>query len=113
MWQQFRWNGFVVLAFPSGSFNQEPLEGDALREFYTTVKGCTFPVFGKVDVNGSSASPLFEWLKAQPNGAGTLSNAVKWNFTMFLVDRKGHVIERFAPSKSPIAASAASIQKAL
>jgi glutathione peroxidase len=109
MWQQFRWNGFVVLAFPSDSFNQEPLEGEALREFYTTVKGCTFPVFGKTTVT----SPLFEWLKAQPNGAGTLSNAIKWNFTMFLVDRKGQVIERFAPSKSPIAASAASIQKAL
>jgi glutathione peroxidase len=113
MWQQFRWNGFVVLAFPSNTFNQEPLEGDALGDFYRKDKGCTFPVFGKVAVNGSAEHPLFQWLKAQPNGHGMLGDAIKWNFTMFLVDRKGQVLERFAPSKSPVAAAAVSIQKAL
>lgn len=110
MFQLYRWNGFSIIAFPSNSFNQEPLDGDALRKFYA--ERVTFPVFAKIDVNGSNEHPLYAWLKSQPNGGGLLGDAIKWNFTMFLV-KNGKVLERFGPSKSPAAAASAAIQKAL
>jgi glutathione peroxidase-family protein len=112
MYQQYRWNGFVVVGFPSNDFNQEPLEGDALRNFYAE-RGVTFPVFQKLHVNGEQAHPLFKWLKSQPNGGGLLTNELKWNYTLFLVSNKGAVKERFAPSKSPIAAASQAIQSAM
>jgi len=112
MFQQFRWNGFVLVAFPSNDFNQEPLVGDALHDFYAG-KGVTFPVFAPIHVNGDAQHRLYRWLKSQPAGAGTLTNDIKWNYTLFVVSRQGEVLARFAPSKAPQEAASKTIEKAL
>ena len=93
--------GFAVLAFPCNQFGgQEPGTEQEIREFCTTTYDVTFPLFSKVEVNGGAAHPLWQHLKsAQPGVLG--SEAIKWNFTKFLVDRDGRVVERFAPTARP------------
>jgi len=101
LYQQYKEQGFVVLGFPCNQFkNQEPGSNEEIQEFCKVNYGVTFPVFAKVDVNGKDTHPLFELLKAQARGLGG-SKAVKWNFTKFLVDNEGNVINRFAPSTPP------------
>ncbi len=93
--------GLVVLGFPCNQFGgQEPGDAEAIGEFCQANFGVSFPVFDKVDVNGDDAHPLFVWLKHQ--AAGILgTEAIKWNFTKFLVDRHGQVVERYAPATKP------------
>lgn len=93
--------GLVVLAFPCNQFGaQEPGSEAEIGAFCEKNYGVTFPVSEKVDVNGESAHPLFKYLtKAAPGLLGT--TAIKWNFTKFLVDRDGVVVERFAPTTKP------------
>jgi len=93
--------GFAVLGFPCNQFGaQEPDDEAAIESFCETNYGVTFPLFAKVDVNGSGALPLFDWLKSsQPGLLGT--EAVKWNFTKFLIDRQGHVVKRYASNTKP------------
>ena len=93
--------GLVVLGFPCNQFGkQEPGSAEEIASFCRLTYDVTFPVFAKVDVNGSDAAPLFQWLKEQAPGViGT--EAVKWNFTKFLVDREGQVAGRFAPTTAP------------
>ena len=90
----------MVLAFPCNQFGgQEPGSPDEIRKFVSGY-GVTFPVFGKIDVNGPSADPLYQWLvKEAPGILGTKS--IKWNFTKFLVGRDGHVLGRYAPTDTP------------
>ncbi len=93
--------GLVVLGFPCNQFGrQEPGTDEEIASFCRLNYGVTFPVFAKVEVNGSDAAPLFRWLKEQAPGViGT--EGIKWNFTKFLVDRGGRVAGRFAPTTAP------------
>ncbi len=93
--------GFTVLGFPCNQFGgQEPGTAEEIGAFCETSYAVSFPMFGKIDVNGDSAHPLYAFLKQEKKGLlGT--GAIKWNFTKFLVDRKGQVAERFAPTRKP------------
>ncbi|AWB33245.1 glutathione peroxidase [Orrella marina] len=93
--------GFFVLGFPCNQFGaQEPGSNDSIHAFCETTYGVTFPMFAKIHVNGSEADPLFEWLKSSAPGVlGT--QAIKWNFTKFLIDRQGNVVKRYAPNTAP------------
>ena len=93
--------GFAVLGFPCGQFNdQEPGDEAEIARFCSLTYDVTFPMFAKVDVNGPTAHPLFEHLKAAQRGL-LGSKAIKWNFTKFLVARDGTVVERYAPQDEP------------
>lgn len=93
--------GFEVLGFPCNQFgNQEPGDADEIANFCSLTYDVTFPVFGKVEVNGSGAEPLFKHLKsAAPGFLG--SDSIKWNFTKFLVDKSGKTVSRYAPTTKP------------
>ncbi|MBB3763602.1 glutathione peroxidase [Sphingomicrobium lutaoense] len=93
--------GFSVLAFPCNQFGQQEPGSDAeIAQFCETGFGTSFPIFSKVDVNGEGAAPLFRHLKREAPGVlGT--QRIKWNFTKFLVDREGRVVDRFAPQTTP------------
>jgi glutathione peroxidase len=93
--------GFAVLGFPCNQFGgQEPGTEAEIREFCTLNYGVTFPMYGKVDVNGDGTHPLYMHLKAAAPGL-LGSESLKWNFTKFLVDRAGKVVRRYAPTDSP------------
>jgi glutathione peroxidase len=93
--------GFEVLAFPCNQFGaQEPGSAEEIATFCSTTYDVTFPIFAKVDVNGPSADPLFERLKAEAPGL-LGSKAIKWNFTKFLVNREGRAVKRYAPQTRP------------
>lgn len=103
--------GFAVLGFPCDQFgHQEPGDEEEIASFCDRTFGVTFPMFGKVEVNGSAAHPLYQWLREEQGGM--LGDRIKWNFTKFLVGRDGQVIDRFAPTKKPEALSGA-IESAL
>jgi glutathione peroxidase len=110
--QQFHAKGFNVLGFPCNQFGgQEPGAADEIGAFCRSTYGVSFPMYAKIEVNGPAADPLYKWLKGEKKGLlGT--EAIKWNFTKFLIGRDGEVIERFAPTTEP-AAIAMAIQKAL
>jgi len=93
--------GLEVLGFPCNQFGaQEPGNENEIATFCERNYGVTFPMFSKVEVNGEQATPLYKWLKKEKSGLlGT--EAIKWNFTKFLVDRKGKVVARFAPNDTP------------
>lgn len=107
LYRAYRDRGFTVLGFPCNQFaSQEPGSREEIAQFCATNYGVTFPMFDKVEVNGPSAHPLFEWLKERAPGVlGT--KRVKWNFTKFLVDRHGKTVRRFAPTTKPEALRAA------
>lgn len=91
---------FVVLGFPCDQFNhQEPGTNDEIKNFCEINFGVTFPLFDKINVKGKNAHPLFKYLCEEQSGL--LTNAVKWNFTKFLVDSKGNVVNRYAPTIEP------------
>ena len=104
--------GLEVLGFPCNQFGaQEPGSEEEIESFCEVNYGVTFPLFAKIDVNGKNAAPLYEYLKeAKPGLLG--SEAIKWNFTKFLVDRTGRVVERYAPKVEP-EAIAGDIEKLL
>lgn len=99
--QRFGERGFSVLAFPCNQFGgQEPASNDEIQQFCSGRFGVTFPVFAKLEVNGDGAHPLYQYLKsAAPGILG--SEAIKWNFTKFLVNRQGEVVDRYAPTTTP------------
>lgn len=101
LYEKYKDRGLEVLGFPCNQFGkQDPGSNDEITEFCQLNYGVSFPMFGKVDVNGSDADPLFKHLKAEAPGAlGTES--IKWNFTKFLVDSSGKVIKRYAPKTKP------------
>ncbi|HZX16949.1 MAG TPA: glutathione peroxidase [Pseudomonas sp.] len=101
VWQQYKDKGLVVLGFPCNQFGkQEPGDEGAISEFCELNFGVSFPLFKKVDVNGSDAHPLFVNLKKSAPGL-LGSQGIKWNFTKFLVSADGLVIKRFAPTTKP------------
>ncbi|MCG8558036.1 MAG: glutathione peroxidase [Proteobacteria bacterium] len=92
--------GFSVLGFPCNQFGaQEPGDEAEIADFCTTRFSVSFPMYAKLEVNGPNTHPLYAWLKAQKGGV--LGSRIKWNFTKFLVDRRGNVVERFAPINEP------------
>lgn len=106
IYKKYQSQGFVVLGFPCNQFaGQEPLNEKGIEKFCRVNYGVTFPMFAKIDVNGNNTHPLYTFLKK--NATGILgSEAIKWNFTKFLVDKNGNVVRRYAPSTSPEAIEA-------
>jgi glutathione peroxidase len=104
--QEFSEQGLVVMGFPCNQFgHQEPGDEESIQSFCALNYGVTFPMFAKIDVNGDQADPLFQWLKnSRPGLLGT--EAIKWNFTKFLVGRNGEALKRFAPNSVPYALKA-------
>ena len=98
--QRYRDRGLVVLGFPCDQFgHQEPGTEAEISEFCELNYGVSFPMFAKIDVNGANTHPLFGWLKEEKGGV--LGDAIKWNFTKFLVGRDGQVTKRYAPTTTP------------
>jgi glutathione peroxidase len=99
--RRFRERGFTVLGFPCDQFgHQEPGDESTIQRFCTDKYDVTFPMFAKIEVNGANAHPLFKALKQEAPGLlGT--QAIKWNFTKFLIDRSRRVVRRYAPSDKP------------
>ena len=101
LYKKLHGKGFEILGFPSNQFGeQEPGADTEIAEFCEMNYGVTFPMFAKVDVNGKSAHPLFKYLTSTRKGL-LGSEAIKWNFTKFLVGRDGTVLERYAPTTKP------------
>ncbi|NBW82743.1 glutathione peroxidase, partial [bacterium] len=101
LFEKFSGKGFAVLGFPCNQFGfQEPGNEKDIERFCSTEYKVTFPMFAKVDVNGQKADPFYSFLKkSEPGILGT--EAIKWNFTKFLVDKDGNVLRRYAPNVSP------------
>lgn len=100
LYEKYQEQGFEILDFPCNQFgNQAPGTDEEITDFCNSRYGITFKQFAKVDVNGANEIPLYTYLKKQQNGM--LGSKIKWNFTKFLVDRQGNVVERFAPTKEP------------
>lgn len=100
LYDTYHEKGFEVLAFPCNQFGkQAPGTNAEIGEFCSLKFHTTFPQFAKIDVNGENASPLFTYLKSERGGVGNAN--IKWNFTKFLVDKNGAVVERFASTKTP------------
>jgi glutathione peroxidase len=101
LYRQYKDRGLAVLAFPCNQFGaQEPGDAEEIANFCSRTYDVTFPVFAKVDVNGDNAAPLFRHLKKEAPGL-LGSEGIKWNFTKFLVDRAGKVVDRYAPTTKP------------
>jgi glutathione peroxidase len=112
LYEKFRGKGLEILGFPCNQFGaQEPGTEKEIAQFCELNYGVTFPLFAKVEVNGGNTAPLYKYLKAEKPGL-LGSEAIKWNFTKFLVDRKGNVLARYAPNDTP-ESMAADIEKAL
>jgi glutathione peroxidase len=101
LYQEHKGHGFNVLGFPCDQFgHQEPGGETEIQQFCSTKFNVTFPMFAKIDVNGPDTHPLYQFLKSEKSGLlGT--EAIKWNFTKFLVNRAGEVIKRYAPTTTP------------
>lgn len=101
LYREFKDRGLVVMGFPCNQFGaQEPGSEADIASFCKLNYDVSFPMFAKVDVNGADASPLFTWLKeSAPGVLGT--TAIEWNFTKFLVNREGQVVDRFASAATP------------
>jgi len=101
LYTKYREQGLEVLGFPCNQFGQqEPGDSAQINEFCEINFGVDFPLFGKIDVNGSDAHPLYKHLKKEAPGL-LGSQAVKWNFTKFLINREGEVVKRYAPTDKP------------
>ena len=112
LYQKLQGKGLEILGFPCNQFGaQEPGTEKEIAEFCELNYGVTFPMFAKVEVNGGNTAPVYKSLKAEKPGL-LGSEAIKWNFTKFLVDRKGKVLARYAPNDTP-ESMAGDIEKAL
>ena len=112
LWQDYRGRGLVVLGFPCDQFgSQEPGDEEEIKNFCSLTYEVDFPMFAKVEVNGANTHPLWKWLKDEKGGLLGF-DAIKWNFTKFLVGRDGQVIKRYAPTDKP-ESLARDIEKAL
>ncbi|AXI00685.1 glutathione peroxidase [Sporosarcina sp. PTS2304] len=101
LYEEYKDQGLVILGFPSDNFNNQ--EFDNIEETLNLCQvnyGVTFPMFAKIDVKGDNADPLFTYLTEQQKGL--LTEGIKWNFTKFLIDPNGQVVERFAPQTNPL-----------
>ena len=101
LYKKYQDQGFEIMAFPCNQFGgQEPGSAEEIAEFCKVNFGLSFPVMGKIDVNGANETPLYAWLKGEAPGLmGT--TGIKWNFTKFLIGRDGKVVRRYAPTDKP------------
>lgn len=100
LYEKYKDSGVEILGFPCDQFNNQEFDNiEETTEFCQLNYGVSFPIFAKIDVNGDNTDPLFAYLKEQKKGI--LSKNIKWNFTKFLVDRNGQVVERYAPTTEP------------
>lgn len=100
LYEKYKDQGFVILGFPCNQFGaQEPGSNEEIKNFCTSTFSVTFPMMSKIDVNGDDADPLYKFLKKEKGGI--LGDDIKWNFTKFLIDREGNVVDRFASQKTP------------
>lgn len=100
LYEKYHERGFVILDFPCNQFGEQaPGTMEEIMSFCADTYGVSFPQFAKIDVNGPQESPVYTYLKEHQEKS--LSQRIEWNFTKFLLDRKGHVIERFEPLVTP------------
>ena len=100
LYEKYQEQGFEILDFPCNQFgNQAPGSDEEITDFCSSRYGITFPQFAKIDVNGENEAPLYTYLKSQKGGI--MGKNIKWNFSKFLVDRQGNVVDRFAPTTTP------------
>ena len=98
--QEYKDKGLEILAFPCNQFgHQEPGDAEEIKNFCSLNYDVSFPLMGKIDVNGEDADPLWKYLKSEKSGL--LGSRIKWNFTKFLVDREGNVVARYGPAVKP------------
>ena len=108
LYQTYQEEGFEILGFPSNQFGkQEPASDEKIKFFCQGTYDVHFDMFSKIDVNGENADPLYNYLKREQGGLLWM-DSIKWNFTKFLVDREGNIVDRYAPSTKP-----ASIKEAI
>ena len=101
LWKKYQDKGLVVLGFPCDQFgHQEPGNEEEIKSFCSLSYDVTFPMYAKVDVNGDKAHPLWKFLKKEKSGLLGI-DAIKWNFSKFLVDKHGKVVKRYAPTDTP------------
>lgn len=101
LYEKYKDKGFVILGFPCNQFGlQEPGTDEEIKQFCESKYNISFPMFSKIEVNGDNTHPLYTYLKNVAPGV-LASKDIKWNFTKFLVDKKGNVIERYAPATKP------------
>ncbi|KAL3645866.1 Glutathione peroxidase 7 [Castilleja foliolosa] len=101
IYEKYKTQGLEILAFPCNQFGgQEPGSNPEIKQFACTRYKAEFPIFDKVDVNGPSTAPVYQFLKS--NAGGFLGDLIKWNFEKFLVDKNGNVVERYPPTTSPL-----------
>ena len=99
--RKYQDKGFAVLGFPCDQFgHQEPGDEAEIKNFCSLTYDVSFPMFAKIDVNGSATHPLYKWFKQEKSGLLGIG-AIKWNFTKFLVDGEGKVVKRYAPTDTP------------
>lgn len=100
LYKKYKEQGFEILGFPCNQFkNQDPNNNEQINNFCKLNYGVTFKMFEKIDVNGDSAHPLYKFLKNEKSGIW--GKKIKWNFTKFLIDREGNVVDRFSPTTKP------------
>lgn len=100
LYGKYKDRGFEILAFPCNQFgHQEPGSDEDIKEFCETNYSVEFPLFSKIEVNGDGTHPLYKFLKSEKTGL--LGDSIKWNFTKFLVDKQGNVVDRYAPMTPP------------
>lgn len=100
LYEQYQYDDFLVLGFPCGQFKEQEFDDiEKTMEFCQMNYNVSFPMFAKIDVNGENAHPLYKYLKEEKKGL--LMNNIKWNFTKFLIDKNGQVVERYAPTTKP------------
>ncbi|CAL9232498.1 unnamed protein product [Arabidopsis halleri] len=101
LYEKYKDHGFEILAFPCNQFgNQEPGTNEEIVQFACTRFKAEYPIFDKVDVNGDKAAPIYKFLKSSKGGL--FGDGIKWNFAKFLVDKDGNVVDRYAPTTSPL-----------
>jgi glutathione peroxidase len=107
LWRKYRDKGLTILGFPCNQFGgQEPGNAEEIASFCSLTYDVSFPMMSKIEVNGPGADPLYAWLKHEKKGL-LGSEAIKWNFTKFLIGRDGEVVARFAPNTEPKALESA------
>jgi glutathione peroxidase len=112
LYREYKSQGFTILGFPCNQFgSQEPGNNEEIKQFCSLNYDVSFPIMSKIDVNGDKSDPVYKWLKASAPGLLGIE-AIKWNFTKFLVSKEGKVLQRYAPQTEPKEISS-DIQKAL
>ncbi|KAL8503367.1 hypothetical protein ACS0TY_022198 [Phlomoides rotata] len=101
LYEKYKDQGLEILAFPCNQFgSQEPGTNEQIQEFVCTRFKAEYPIFDKIDVNGGNAAPLYKYMKSVKGGL--FGDSIKWNFSKFLVDKEGRVVDRYAPTTSPL-----------